>query len=68
MEPQKPQPPPQPKKAARRLWPLIVGIAAFGALMVWRHDMTATWARAILAGCAFAVLVWGVDAARGSGS
>jgi len=49
----------------RRAWPIVVGVVLFASLMGWlRYELSSVWARAVVAGCAFAVLGWAVRASR----
>jgi hypothetical protein len=59
-----PQPPPQSEKTFPRLWLLVLGFIVFGAMMAARTEITVAWARALVAGVAFATLCLAVEAAR----
>jgi hypothetical protein len=43
-----------------RVWPVIAGILAFGALMALRYELSSVWLRALTAGLAFAILGLGI--------
>ena len=46
------------------MWPIVVGVILFGALMALRYELSSVWARAAVAGCAFVVLGWAVIGSR----
>jgi hypothetical protein len=51
-------------KSSRRIWPIVVGVLLFGALMALRHELSSLWARAAVAACAFIALYWGMRKSR----
>jgi hypothetical protein len=46
----------QPRSVGRRWIWLVLAILVFGVLMGIRDDFHSVWIRALLAGCAFAIL------------
>jgi hypothetical protein len=55
---------PQAGRSTRRVWPIAVGVVLLASLMALRSELSPVWVRAAVAGCAFAVLWWGVFMSR----
>lgn len=53
-----------PQRRARRVWPIVAGIASFALLMSLRHELSSVGARAVVAGLAGAALGSGALASR----
>jgi hypothetical protein len=47
-----------------RVKQIVIGIALFATLIAIRYELSSVWARAAVAGCAFAVLAWAVFGVR----
>ena len=52
------------KKDGRRPGVIFAGAIVIGILMAWRHELSSTWMRVIVAACAGAVLGWMIQTAR----
>jgi hypothetical protein len=48
----------------RRVWPAIVGVLVFGAMMGLRLEFDSGCARAAVVACAFMILALGIQASR----